>query len=522
MTAPDPPKHARIRNNVVRNAVSNYLGTGLALGVWFFVTPFMISRLGRTDYGLWVLITPLAAYGAVLNSGIGSAVTKYVAEYRARDDSEGASAIIATSLWIFCAFAVLVMLLGVVFAPLAPHVIRVPAREDHLTSTVVILAALTVAVELPATTAIAALRSVHRFDLINVIGSLAILTMALAIVVVLLLGGGIVAVTATIAPLPVIWQVPAIWALRRSAPDLRFGFRGASFDLVRRLTSFTAALFAIQTASAVKLQTDELVIGVALPVRAVSPYSVARRLSSLPAQLAAQFVIVLMPVASELDAQGDSALLREVFVSGMRCTLGLFAAVAGGLVVFAARFLTVWVGRSFAASADIVLLLTFAGLFEVLLWPATGVLQAMDRHRPLVVFALASAALNLGLSIALIGPLGVRGVAIATIIATAAEALFVVPYATHVLSVGAREILLRVALPSVLPALPMAVVLLALRAAVAPTSIPMIALCGLVGAFVYASCYLVFPASTSERTAALHLISQGRAVARRAHPRRPG
>ena len=165
----EPAKHAQIRSSVARSTVSNYLGTGLLLGVWFFLTPFMVSRLGKTDYGLWVLITPLAAYGAVLSSGIGSAVTKYVAEYRAQDDSEGASAVIATSLWIYCAFGVLVIVLGVLFAPLAPHVIRVPARQDHVTSTVVILAAITVAVELPATTAIAALRSMHRFDLINVI-----------------------------------------------------------------------------------------------------------------------------------------------------------------------------------------------------------------------------------------------------------------------------------------------------------------------------------------------------------------
>jgi O-antigen/teichoic acid export membrane protein len=203
----------------------------------------------------------------------------------------------------------------------------------------------------------------------------------------------------------------------------------------------------------------------------------------------------------------------------MRCTLGLFGAVAGGLVVFAARFLTVWVGRSFATSADIVLLLTFGGLFEVLLWPATGVLQAMDRHRPLVVFALASAALNLGLSIALIGALGVRGVAVATLIATAAEALFVVPYATRVLRVGGRALLMRVALPSLIPAIPMVAVLLAVRVAVAPTSIPMIALCGLAGAFVYGACYLAFPAAKTERAAAATLIAGTGALVRRARDR---
>jgi O-antigen/teichoic acid export membrane protein len=54
------------------------------------------------------------------------------------------------------------------------------------------------------------------------------------------------------------------------APELRFGFRGAERQLARRVTSFSSALFGIQVASVVKLQSDEFVIGASLPVAYVT------------------------------------------------------------------------------------------------------------------------------------------------------------------------------------------------------------------------------------------------------------
>ena len=158
-----------------------------------------------------------------------------------------------------------------------------------------------------------------------------------------------------------------------------------------------------------------------------------------------------MPLASRLHAEGDRSLLRALYTASTRFTIGMFTAVAGGLIVFAGPFLSAWVGPRFAHSSDIVVILTFAGLAEALLWPAAELLQGMNRHRPLVVFALGSAALNLTLSIILIGPLGVKGVAYGTLIATGIEALIVVPFAGRVTGVAGRTVFRDVLVPSVPP-----------------------------------------------------------------------
>ena len=509
--------NAVIHRQVAVGTATNYVGRVINLGVWFVLTPIILSRLGKTEYGLWALVASFVAYGSLADLGIGAAITKYVAEYRARGDNDTASELVATALSLYCALGVAVIAVAAVVAPFVNDLIRVPPSEHSTASWLVVITAVGVAVQLPSNCAIAVLRGLNRYDLMNIIGSLAMLTLGAGIVVILVLHGKVLWIAALATPVTVLWLIPTIWLVHRTAPELRFGFHGARRRHARRVLLFSSALFGIQVASVLKLQSDEIVIGASLPVSNVSPYSVARKLSSLPGQLTDQFVFVLLPLASRLDAQRASGMLRDVYLAGLRLTLALFAVVGTALIVFARPFLHAW-APSVASSADIVVLLTVAALLESLMSPVSQALQGMSRHRPLVVFALGSAVLNLGLSIALIGPLGVKGVAIGTLVATAAEALIVLPFGARIVGVDPRAIARQILVPGLVPMGPMIGVLVLIHDTLAPATIVTIALASLAGAVVYLSGYLALPGTESERA----LLRRAIAHVRGARARRRG
>ena len=501
-------KTSAIRRHSAISAASNYGGQLINLGVWFLLTPFMILRLGTTQYGLWVLVASFVAYGNLASLGISSAIVKYVAEYRARGESDTASELIATALAIYVVLGLAMVVVALIISPIVPHVLKVPVDQRGTTSLLVIVTAAGVAVQLPASAAASVLSGIGRFDLMNLIGSLAMLTLGASFVVTLELGGNVVALSAITIPIAITFLVPTVWIIRRAAPDLRFGFRGAKRSEVRRVALFSSALFGIQVAGVVKLQSDEIVIGSALPVRFVSPYSLARRISGLPGSLAYQLVQVILPLASRLHAEGDMGRLRAVMLSGLRLTTAAFSVIGCPLIIFAAPFLRAWVGQKFASAAEITVLLTVAALMQVMMLPVSAALQGMARHRPLVIFALAGASLNLALSIVLVGPVGVRGVALGTLIATALEVTVVMVYASRVVTVSAREILGRALLPALGPAIPMMGALALIRYTIGPSTIPQIALAGLTGAVVYFAFYLAMPAAAEERAVAGFLLAR--------------
>jgi Na+-driven multidrug efflux pump len=124
----------------------------------------------------------------------------------------------------------------------------------------------------------------------------------------------------------------------------------------------------------------------------------------------------------------------------------------------------------------------------------------MARHRPLAVFAIVSALANLLLSIWLVHPLGVAGVALGTLIPTSIECIVVVtPYAMRQNGVSARVLLSEVLWPSLAPAAPMVAVLYALRQLLQPNSYWSIGAIGLAGVGVYAALYILLSRGQPEQ-----------------------
>src|SRR5262249_16133486 len=94
----DAAKDTVIRRHVVCSTVSNYGAKLITLGIWFFLTPFILHQLGPTGYGIWILVGSVVAYGALLNFGMTGAIVKYIAEHRAKGESEQAQSLVATAL----------------------------------------------------------------------------------------------------------------------------------------------------------------------------------------------------------------------------------------------------------------------------------------------------------------------------------------------------------------------------------------------------------------------------------------
>jgi O-antigen/teichoic acid export membrane protein len=209
-----------------------------------------------------------------------------------------------------------------------------------------------------------------------------------------------------------------------------------------------------------------------------------------------------------VHAEGDAAMLRQVYLVGLRLTFALYAAIGAALITLAAPFLSAWVGHKFASSADIVVILTIAAVFEALMLASANPMLGMSRHRPIAMLALASAVLNLALSIVLIGVMGVEGVALGTLIATTIEAAIALPYGARTVGVRLGQVVRGVIVPSLAPLVPAVAVMLVLRDAAAPTSLIAIIATGAVGSIVYGICYLVLPVTASERGLVLGLVSR--------------
>ena len=504
-----PTNTPSVPRGLLLNILSNYAGKLYTLVVWFFLTPFVVHQLGPSDYGLWVLIGSVAAYGALLEFGIANAITKYVAEFLVHDEHEQAGRLIATALWLYIGLGLCIVILSASLAPWLPSLFELSPEQRARAASLLVVSGVAVGISLPSTTTYGILRGLQRYDMINLVSVLGTSCVVAGTVAALLLRTGVIGITAIAIPITISMQLLSIYLIKRAAPQLRWSLADADRRLVRTVFSFSAALFVINIAGQVQTKTDEIVIGAALPISSVTPYSIARRLSEIPQLLTDQFTKVLMPLASQLNAAADRHGLRLLYLISTRVTLAIDVPLVCGLVVLSRPFLAVWVGADYAGAAPLVTLLAIASLFNTSLWPAGNILQGMARHRPLALFAIGSALANLLLSIWLVHPLGVAGVALGTLIPTSIECVcFVTPYAMRHNGITLRALISEILGPSLLPAVPMVGVLYTLREVLQPSSYLAIGAIGLTGVGVYGLLYLALSRGKPEHVLLRRLAGQ--------------
>jgi O-antigen/teichoic acid export membrane protein len=460
----EEPAKVVINRQVLVNTISNYIGKSINIVAWFFLTPFILGQLGPSLYGLWVLIGSLVAYSSLLDLGIAGAVTKYVAEFHAKGQNKVARNMVATALGIYLLIGIFVIVLSVSLAPFIVSLFRIELEHRELARWLVVLSGVGVGISIPSKIFPATIRGLQRFDLINLIVTIHTILLVIGTVAVLLAGGGVIGLVLVGIFTNVLIQGPNIYILYKVAPELKLGYKDFNPRLIRTVGTFSSSLFLINLGGHLESKTDEVVIGAFLPVMAITPYNLARKLSALPQTLTEQFLSLLLPMASKLHAENDQIRLSSLFITSSRITLGIYLPVGIFLMLLAPNILGVWVGEEYSQYAYLVIILTLASLIDTSTWPAGFMLQGMAKHKVLAILTIASGVFNLALSLILLQYLGLLGVALGTIIPTTIICIgFVLPYAIRYLKISFHQILSDVFLPALAPAIPTGVMVLIFR-----------------------------------------------------------
>lgn len=496
----DPEKDTLIRRRIIIGTTSNFVGQLFVFFVLFLLTPFILSHVGDADYGLWILLGSIVAYSSLLDFGMWGTVIKYVAEYQAQKNYEDARALLSTVLYLYIGIAMLISLAGLATAPFVPSLFNLAPEQHELTRRLVVLISLSTGFAIPCMLPLAVLRGLQRYDITNGIDIFTTLFTTIATVIVLLYGGGVTGMAFVNLGSIFLSLFASLWMLHKVAPELHFRLRGANWSMARKIAGYSWPLFMRDMATRLQTRTDEITIGIFLPVSAVGSYSLARRLSETTQTLTRQFMKTLLPLASQLHAEDDFPRLRHLYKTGTRLTIAIVLALSSVLIVLAGPILAVWVGTPYAAYTGVVVILTLANLIATVQWPAMAILQAMTRHRILAFSSLGNGIANLILSVLLVRAYGLIGVALGTAIPIAIEYFGVVlPYSLRVTKIPLREASLELFLPALLPAVPTFLILYSLRFAFEPSSLLAILVVATAGLCVYVVTYLSIVGNQIER-----------------------
>jgi O-antigen/teichoic acid export membrane protein len=193
----------------------------------------------------------------------------------------------------------------------------------------------------------------------------------------------------------------------------------------------------VQAGARLTFETNALVIGAFLGVAAIPFYVVANSLVVYLMEFVIAIACVMMPSATRLNTEGRRDELRELFLTWSKVALSLTLLAGVFLIVLGPRFLGWWIDPSFERPAGRVLQILM--LSSLLFLPVRGValpvLMGLDKPRLPAIGFLVAGLLNLGISVALVQPLGLAGVALGTAVPNALFAVFVLVLACRELEI---------------------------------------------------------------------------------------
>lgn len=401
---------------VLRNVITNYLRFFLAGALGFVLTPLMVHLMGDQDYGLWVTIFSLTGYFGLFDQGIRPSLVRYVSRDHALGDDQGLSRTLSSALALYGAVGVVTLIATLVVAFQFGHWFHLTPEAEPQARIVLLLAGASVALGFPLGVFGAALSGLQRYDLANAIGMGVSVLRALAFVVVLRLGYGLIGLAAASLVMNLLGHGLSWVFARRIVPNVHLGARHVTRETLARIGAYSSIAFLGALASSIAFQTDSLVITAFLGAALVTPFALAAGLVENVRSLVHSATWVLSPTASELETKGESGKLHQMMIAGSMYSVLLSWPVLMALVIFGSNLLHTWVDAKHASAAHLITILAIPTLLSLPQSGTSALLFGISRHKGVVVLSVLNALLNLGLSLLWVRSYGLTGVALGTAI----------------------------------------------------------------------------------------------------------
>jgi O-antigen/teichoic acid export membrane protein len=483
---------------LARNVSTRYVLVVINMAIGLLVLPYNVQHLGSAAYGLWMLAASISTYFMMLDFGYGTAIVRFVAEFRARRDARALNEVLSTMFYVFAGMGVFAYACAVAIAIALPYVFNLEPGQLQTGRLVFLMIALQVAAGFCFGIYGGVINGFEQYYLNNLVGIVSNIAAAIANVIVLWLGYGLVELVAATT----ICRLVPMWFYRRNAykvfPQLQIRRRLFRRDRLRDLTGFSVYVAIVDWATRLTYATDAFYLGIFMNTTAVGVYAIAQRLSEALFNLTYQLHTFLMPAVVHRALDSTTQSQRSLLVKATRFQLAIAMCLCGGVAALADPLIRAWIGPAWEQSVRVTQLLALVVVLRAWIAMPTTVLQGTGHHKYVAVVTSLAAVANLVLSIPLVKIWGLVGVAVGTIIPVLICAAIIFWKACTSVELGTWQGARQIVWPAVWPALAVFALHAWTRDALPPGLLPVLARLTF-GGLLYVGLFVLMGVDQEER-----------------------
>lgn len=383
------------------NVIWTWAAVGINMVLAFVLAPYVIHKIGESDYGAWMLALTLVEYYWLIDFGLRSATVKMTAEYHALGAKPGLEQLLSTSVLYSSLAGALLAAITLLGAPFAGRLFNIshPAFPELM-----MVVGVSWAIGMAFNPFSASIEGLQRFDIFGRIWIVTNLARTAGIVAVLQLGRGILEMGLVLFVSQLLMYALTYIAYRRVVTGVRLSSRKANWPMFVRMARYGIHTFTASVATRLMTQSIPPLIAYMLPVRYVTYYGVPVRVLDYGMEGIGRVGQVTMPNASDLMARGKRDELLNLGVLANRYCLALFAPITAFLGVYGFEVYSLWIQRSFAVQSAYLLPVLLIGYTAVAgQFNSASILFGIARHKLYARLLIAEAVVVLA-AVALVLP----------------------------------------------------------------------------------------------------------------------
>ena len=409
-------------------AILSYVSILTSTFVQLLYTPFLISKLGQSEYGLFSLINSVIGYLTVLDLGFGNAIIVYTAKYRVQNKLEeekklhGMFKIVFSIIGVFTAIMGLILYLNV--NNLFGNTMSIKEIEEAKIMMLILSFNLFVSFQFSIYSSI--ITAYEKFTFQKIMSILNTLLKPLLMIPLLILGYKAIAMTIVLTIANII-VLMSNYLFCRKKLNIKIKFLGFDKELFKVIFGYSIWIFLAVIVDKINWSVDQFVLGSVAGTVAVSVYSTASTINQLFINLSTAINSVLLPKMSKMVAKNASnEEITNEFIKVGRIQYLIIFLMCSGLVLFGKEFFIAWVGENFINSYYIAIILIIPLCIPLIQNLGISIMQAKNMHkfRSLLLFFISIA--NILVSIPLAKKYQGIGSAIGTSLALAVGNIIII------------------------------------------------------------------------------------------------
>lgn len=371
-----------MKENLKIGVILTYITIFLQFLTSIIYTPFMLTNLGKQQYGLYNMGASVIGYLSLAELGFGNAVVRYASRYRAKGDKAKESSLYGLFQYIYLVLAGIVLIVGIVVSFLSEHFFTVTTgREGYLQLKIIILIlVLNLSFGFVTVVFSSIITAYEKFAFAKITNLIYIILKPLVMIPLLLFGYKAISMSLITFILTVLLNIGNIVYVKKRL-KIKFDMKPShiDFSIISEILSFSGLVFLTSIAGTLTNSTDQIILGVTSGEMVVAVYSIAYTIIGYAQQFPSAISSVWYPKINMEIAIGKP--IKEL--SGMMISVGRFQMfvlilIYGGFVIFGQEFIRLWAGKDYSLAYWIVLVILLPGSIPNVQSIGVQIIQATD------------------------------------------------------------------------------------------------------------------------------------------------